>query len=120
MRQVRSQNPELLKLIRFLRKGAKENNAAIWRDVANCLSSSKRKRIAINLSRLNRHTKEKDTVVVPGKVLGAGRLEHPLIVAAFTFSDEARSKITQAKGKCLPILELLEANPKGSNIRIME
>lgn len=120
MRQVKSQNPELLKLIRSLRKKANENNAAIWRDVADCLSTSKRKRTAVNLSRLNRYTKEKDTVVVPGKVLGAGRLEHQLTVAAFVFSDEARSKITQAKGKCLPILELLEDNPKGSNIRIME
>ena len=120
MRRVRSRNPELLKLIRCLRKGASENDAAIWRDVANRLSTSKRKRIAVNLSRLNRHTKGKDTVVVPGKVLGAGRLGHPLVIAAFAFSDEARSKITQAKGKCLPILELLEANPKGSNVRIIE
>jgi len=120
MRQAKSQNPELLKLIRSLRKSAKENNAAIWRDVAHYLSTSKRKRIAVNLSRLNRYTEEKETVVVPGKVLGAGRLEHPLTVAAFAFSDEARSKITQVKGKCLPILELLEGNPKGSNVRIME
>ncbi len=120
MRQAKSQNLELLKLIRFLRKGAKENNAAIWRAVANSLAASKRKRVAVNLSRLNRHTKEKDTVVVPGKVLGAGRLEHPLIIAAFAFSDEARAKIAQAKGKCLPISDLLEANPKGSDIRIVE
>jgi len=120
MRQVKSQNPELLELIRSLRKKAKENDAAIWRAVANNLSTSKRRRIAVNLSRLNRHTKEKETVVIPGKVLGAGRLEHPLTVAAFAFSSEARSKITQVKGKCVSITELLEGNPKGSNIKIME
>jgi len=120
MRQVKSQNPELLKLIRSLRKKAKENDAAIWRAVANSLSTSKRRRIAVNLSRLNRCTKEKEIVVIPGKVLGAGRLEHPLTVAASAFSAEARSKITQAKGKCLPITELLEDNPKGSNVKIME
>ncbi len=120
MRQVKSQNPELLKLLRSLRKKAKENDAAIWRDVASSLSASKRRRVAVNLSRLNRYTKEKDVVVVPGKVLGSGRLEHPIIVAAFTFSSEARSKIIQAKGKCVPISKLLEDNPKGSNIKIME
>ena len=120
MRQVKSQNPELLKLIRSLKKKAKENDAVIWRDVADRLSTSKRQRPAVNLSRLNRYTKEKETVVVPGKVLGAGRLEHPLVVAAFTFSDEARQKITHAKGKCLPIQDLVEDNPKGSNVRIME
>ena len=120
MKQVKSQNPELLKLIRYLRKKATEDNVSIWRDVADRLSTSKRQRSAVNLSRLNRHAKEKETVVVPGKVLGAGKLEHPLVVAAFAFSDEARQKITHGKGKCLPIQELVEDNPKGSNVRMME
>lgn len=120
MRQVKTQNPELINLIRSLRKKAKESNAAIWRDVADRLSSSRRRRVAVNLSRLNRYTKEKETVIVPGKVLGAGRLEHPLTVAAFAFSEQAHSKISKAKGKSLTILELLKRNPKGSNIRIME
>jgi len=120
MRQVKSQNPELLNVIRSLKKKAKENDAAIWRDVADRLSSSKRRRIAVNLSRLNRYTKEKETVVVPGKVLGAGKLEHPIIVAGFAFSKQAREKISKAKGKSLTILELLKGNPKGSNVRIME
>lgn len=120
MKQLKSQNPELLNLIRSLRKNAKESNATIWRDVADRLSSSKRRRVAVNLSRLNRHTKEKETVIVPGKVLGAGKLEHPLVVAGFTFSKTARSKISKAKGKPLAILELLKDNPKGTNVRIME
>jgi len=120
MRQVKSQNPELLTLIRSLRKKAKENDAAIWRDVAKSLSASKRRRVAVNLSRLNRYTKEKETVVVPGKVLATGKLEHPLVVAAFAFSEEARVKIAQAKGKSIHISQLLEDHPKGSNVRIME
>ena len=120
MRQVKSQNPELLNLIRLLRKTAKENNVAIWRDVAQRLSSSRRRRVAVNLSRLNRYTKEKETVIIPGKVLGAGKLEHPILVAGFTFSEQAQSKILKAKGKALAISELLKDNPKGSNVRIME
>jgi len=103
-----------------LRKKAKENDVAIWRDVADRLSASKRQRIAVNLSRLNRYTQQKEAVVVPGKILGAGKLEHPLVVAAFAFSDEARQKIVQAKGKCLTISELVENIPKGSSVRIME
>jgi large subunit ribosomal protein L18e len=59
-------------------------------------------------------------VVVPGKVLGAGNLDHPVSVAAFSFSAEAKSKISKAKGKCLSISELIEDNPKGSNVKIME
>lgn len=120
MKRVRSSNPELLTVIGFLKKKARENDAPIWRDVAERLSSSRRRRVSVNLSLLNRYTKAKETVVVPGKVLGAGRLEHSISVAAFAFSNQAKSKISRARGKSLSIPELLKANPKGSNVRIME
>ena len=120
MRKLKSTNPELKAVIHSLRKKAQENDAPIWRDVAERLASSRRSRVAVNLSRLNRFTKAKDSVVVPGKVLGAGSLEHSVSVAAFSFSDQAKRKISEAKGKCFSILELLKDNPKGSNVRIME
>ena len=118
-RRIRSTNPELVGLIRLLKKKAKENSAAIWRDLAERLSKPKRRRIAVNLSRLNRYTKGDDTVVVPGKVLGAGSIDHPVKVAAFAFSEQARLKIIKAKGKCITIPELIEMNPKGTNVKII-
>jgi large subunit ribosomal protein L18e len=120
MTRVKSTNPELLTVIRSLRKKARDSNAPIWQDVADHLSSSRRRRVAVNLSRLNRHTRAKETVVVPGKVLGAGNLDQPISVAAFSFSTQARLKISKARGKCLSISELLEANPKGNKVKIME
>jgi large subunit ribosomal protein L18e len=57
--------------------------------------------------------------VVPGKVLGAGAIEHPVNVAAFAFSEKAQSKILKAKGKCLTIPQLMEGNPKGSGVKII-
>jgi len=109
----------LLKLIRTLKKGSRENEAGIWRAVADRLSRSRKGRVAVNVSRLNQYTQGGETVVVPGKVLGAGRIDHPVHVAAFSFSEQARSKILRAKGKCLSILELMEKNPKGANIKII-
>jgi large subunit ribosomal protein L18e len=119
MKKVRPTNPELLGVIRLLRKKSVETGAKIWRDAAERLSTSRRRRIAVNLSRLNRYTKAKDTVLVPGKVLGAGSLDHPLNVAAFAFSEQAKAKILKAKGKCLSIQELVKKNPKGTNVKIM-
>ncbi|HIE18647.1 TPA: 50S ribosomal protein L18e [Candidatus Bathyarchaeota archaeon] len=118
-RRTKITNPELLSLIRFLRKKSRENEAALWRRIAEMLSKPKRRRVAVNLSRINRYTKENDEVIVPGKVLGSGVINHPVKVAAFTFSDKARSKIIKAKGKCLTIPELAEMNPKGSNVKII-
>jgi len=119
LKKVRSTNPELINLIRTLRKKARENKAPIWRDLAERLSKPKRRRIVVNISRINRYTKENDQVVVPGKVLGAGSIDHPVNVAAFAFSEKARIKISRAKGKCMTIMELMELNPRGSNVKII-
>jgi len=119
MKQVKSTNPELINLIRSLRKKTRESEAKIWRAVADYLSHSRRRRIAVNLSKLNRHTVTGETVVVPGKVLGAGQINHSLNVAAFAFSEQARSKILKSKGKCMSIPELMDKNPKGSGVKII-
>jgi len=119
VKKTRTTNPELIEAIRFLKKQSRENNVGIWKDVAKRLSSPKRNRIAVNVSRLNRYTKRNETVVVPGKVLGAGELKHPITVAAFAFSQTAREKVTAARGKCLSFADLIKKNPKGSNIKII-
>jgi large subunit ribosomal protein L18e len=102
-----------------LRKKSQESEVEIWRYIADRLSRSRRNHITVNVSRLNRHTKEGETVVVPGKVLGAGKIDHPINVTAFTFSDQARSKILKAKGKCLSILDLIKKNPKGADVKVI-
>lgn len=115
----RTTNPNLRSLIRLLRKAANQYKAGVWRAIAEYLSRTRSRRIAVNISRINRYTKEGDVVVVPGKVLGAGILDHPVTVAAFAFSRQAREKILMAKGKCISIQELIQMNPTGSNVKII-
>ena len=119
MRRIKTTNPELINLIRFLKKRAQEDDAKIWRAVADRLSKPRQRRAAVNLSRLNRHTQGSETVVVPGKVLGAGIVDHPIYIAAFAFSNKAKSKISKAKGKCLTFEELMKKNPKGMKVKII-
>ena len=119
MKKAKTTNPELVKIIRFLRKQSRENKVKIWRDVAESLAKHRRKRVAVNVSRLNRHTEKNETVVVPGKVLGAGKINHPITVAAFAFSEKAKGKIRAVKGKTLSFLQLVKKNPKGSNVKII-
>jgi large subunit ribosomal protein L18e len=119
VKKTKTTNPELVELIRFLRKQSRENKANVWRDMAERLSTSRRKRIAVNISRLNRYTQKNETVVVPGKVLGAGEINHPVTVAAFAFSKKAKEKIKTAKGKCLTFFDLVKKNPKGSKAKII-
>lgn len=107
-------------LIRRLRKRSKESGAGIWTDLADKLSRSNRARAEVNVSHLNRNTREDDTVVVPGKVLGSGKLDHPVTVASFSFSSRARERIQAAGGEVISIDELLDKNPDGKNVILME
>ncbi len=119
MKRTGPTNYVLRKTIRLLKKTSRENKAKIWKDIAERLEKPTRQRIVVNVSRINRYTKDGDVVVVPGKVLGAGNINHKVTVAAIGFSKTAYEKIVSAGGKCLHILELAYQNPKGSNIKII-
>ena len=119
MKETKSTNPEVIQLIRFLKKQSNENEAKIWREVAKHLSRTRQNRAAVNLSRINRHTQKSDTIVVPGKILGAGAIDHAVTVAALNASEKAKEKLAAAKAKYLSIQELVEKNPKGSNVKII-
>jgi large subunit ribosomal protein L18e len=58
-------------------------------------------------------------VVVPGKILGTGTIDHALTVASFDISQSAKAKLAAIKAKYITIPELMEKNPKGSNVKII-
>ncbi|MEM3577798.1 MAG: 50S ribosomal protein L18e [Candidatus Bathyarchaeia archaeon] len=119
MKKVRTTNPELIRLTRLLKKQSKESNTAVWKKIAEILAKPRRKRVAVNLSRINRYTQKSDVIVVPGKVLGNGVINHSVTVAAFDFSEKAKEKILAAKGKCISIIDLVKKNPKGANVKVI-
>ncbi len=113
-------NPALRRLARELRAKGKKFEVKLWEDLAERLLRPRRSRAEVNISNLNRHTKEGTTLVVPGKVLAAGRIGHPLTVAAFRFSAPASRKIRAAGGETISIQKLLEQNPQGKDVVLME
>ncbi|NLK31484.1 MAG: 50S ribosomal protein L18e [Methanosarcina flavescens] len=115
---TRKTNPRIVSLILTLKERANANTAPIWKDIARRLEMPSRNYAAVNISKINRHTAKDDVLLIPGKVLGAGLLDHPVTVAALNFSDSAAKKITEAGGRCLSLEEIVESNPKGSGIRI--
>lgn len=120
MKKSKSTNPALLELIEELKKKAHVEDAPLWRSLAESLAGSSSRRAQVNISRIARYTKKGEVIAVPGKVLGAGRIAHPVTVAAFNFSKQATEKITAAKGKCVSIRDLINKFPKGTNIKIIE
>jgi len=119
MKRTGPTNPHLKSLVLELKKESTIQKAGIWDRIAEDLEKPTRQRRVVNISRLNRNTKPNEVIVVPGKVLGSGILNHSLVVAAFSFSQSAKERIEQAKGKCLAIPELIKQNPKGKDVRII-
>src|SRR3989344_7211963 len=64
-----------------------------WLLVAKALSSSTRKYLKINLSDIDSQTKEGDTVIVIGKVLGSGNVTKKVRLCALGFSTSAVEKL---------------------------
>jgi len=116
----RKTNPRIPNLIVVLKEKTRENNAPIWRDIARRLEKPGRNYAEVNLSSINRHADENEVVIVPGKVLGAGMLGHAVTVAALNFSVTAREKIAEVGGRCLTIEQMMDENPNGSGIRILQ
>lgn len=120
MRKSNSTNPVLLGLIEELKKKARAEDAPIWHSLARSLTDSSSRKAQVNISRIARYAGKSGAVAVPGKVLGAGTIAHPVTVAAFNFSKQAREKILSAGGRCISLRDLMSEFPKGSNIKIIK
>jgi large subunit ribosomal protein L18e len=119
MKKTEPTNEYLKQLIQELKKESSSQKAGIWKRIAKDLSRSARQRRVVNVAKINRYAKKDETILVPGKVLGSGALNQSLTIAAFSFSESAKKIITDAKGKCLTIPELMKTNPTGKNVRII-
>jgi len=93
---------------------AQAKESPFWRRVAEDLSLSARRRRSVNLSRISHSSKEGETVVVPGKVLGDGEVTHKVTVVAHSYSQKALDKLKAAKCEALTIEEFMKKHPNKS------
>lgn len=119
MRTHSAEDVNRLKLIEELRKLSREEDVNLWERIAKELSRSRSNRRRVNVWKINRYTEDGETIIVPGKVLGNGVLEHPVEVAAYRFSTSAKKKIKRVGGKAMAIEDLIKENPSGSEVKII-
>ncbi len=113
-RMQKKENPRLRRLIILLKK----QNQPTLLQVAKELARPKRKAIEVNLFKLNKLAKDKETIIVPGKVLSSGGISKQLKVVALSFSQKAREKIKLAGGSSIVIEDLLKSPEK--NFRVIK
>lgn len=119
MKRTGPRNVELTSLIGELRKQGSEQKANLWKRLAEDLERPTRQRREVNLSNINRSAGKDEIIVVPGKVLGSGSLDHKVTIAAFQFSEGAKQKLQASGSTIVPLLDLCREKPNGKKIRIL-
>ncbi len=109
-------NQVTIHLAKDLKKASKENNAPIWAKLAQYALKPSSARRDLNLKRIDQLTKDNDTVVFPGKVLGVGSLSHKITLFSFSISSSAASKIIESGGKIVSHQGLIKQNPTGRGV----
>ena len=91
-----------------------------WVEVAGILSGPTRKRININLEKIDKEAEKGKTVVVPGKVLSLGEITKKIKIVALSFSEKAKEKLLKSNSEVLSIIEEIKKNPEAKGIKILK
>jgi len=102
-----------IEAIKTLTAGKKAQKSKMFGVLAKTLKAPRRARPSVNLDKISRFSQPKAVVVVAGKVLGAGKLSHPVDIVALAFSEQAMKKIEDAGGAARDFKWLVEKGSKG-------
>ena len=111
---ARKRNPEIVETAIKAKKSEK------WRKIAEILSRPRRLQIVKNLDEIDKESKEGDTIVIPGKVLGNGNISKKIRIAALSFSQEAEKKLKEKKCEMIKLAEEIEKNKKAEGIKVLK
>jgi ribosomal protein L18E len=111
------ENIELRKLVAFLEKTGRKNNARVWLDSAKHLSKPSRKKRVVSLDRLEKIVEDgEDSAIVLSKILGNGSFSKNAVIA---FASASKTALTKLGPKAIPLKQFVEKNPSGKNTRIV-
>jgi large subunit ribosomal protein L18e len=89
-------------------------------NISRLMGKPRKNLASVNLSKLDRITKNGEVIVVPGKLLGTGSLDHKLEIYSFGASKAAVVGVEKSGGSISPILEIAKKHPKGTGVRIIK
>ena len=109
----------VIQMAKELKKASTKNDAPIWAKLAEYALKPSVARRDINLYKISKLTKDNDTVVFPGKVLGTGSVTHKITICSFSISESAATKILESGGELISFSELIEKNPTGKGVVLL-
>jgi len=91
-----------------------------WIAIADILAGPRKNHRNRNLEEINKNSKEKDIVAIPGKVLSQGQIDKKIKIVALEFSKNAREKLKTAGCEVSYISEELKKNPEAKGVKILK
>lgn len=102
---------ENTKINRWIEQLSKSKENAKNKKLLNYLvflaSKPKRQRVSVNLYKLDKLSKDNESIVVPGKVLGTGEIRKSINITAIDFSSGALQKLKSSKCKVVDLGEMI-------------
>jgi len=89
------EKPETIKAIKTL---SAAKNAKLFKVLVRYLKKPRRQQVEVNIHKIALHSKPNSVVVVPGKVLASGEINHKVDVVALSFTETAKKKIKASGG----------------------
>jgi len=105
-------------MIKDLKQASKKNEAPIWSRLAELAIKPSTSKRVVNLTRINKITKDNDVLFVPGKVLGTGNISHKIILSSFSMSTTAAKNIIQTRGTIMTYSDMIKKYPTGKGVMI--
>ncbi len=91
-----------------------------WNIVAGLLSGPTKKFSKVNLSKIDKESKENETVIVVGKILSLGEITKKIKISSYQISDSALKKINKSKIEYISLNEEIKKNPNANKIKIIK
>lgn len=115
MRPAPEKYKELSKLLANL-----DHESGVVKVLMEEVERPRKKRTVVNVYELNRLAKDGDSVLVLGKLLGAGELKRRLTVVAMDFSESAYQKVQRSGGRAWYLIDYIkEGAPDLSKMKLI-
>ncbi len=108
--------PSISKTVGALERASRGNDAPIWSKVAKMARGTTSAKKVVNIKKIAAYSKEGDSVLVPGKVLGIGSIPHKITLYSFSISESAAMLITKVGGSVKPIDDAVKDHPTGKGL----
>lgn len=109
MKKINVERSDVREWLEVLAKARQTDRKPLLKRVYELVAVPARRRHSVDIYKISRHTKEGDSVIVPGKVLGTGTMSHSVNIAALGFSASAEKSLKDAKCKIIGIKDVLGA-----------